>query len=59
MSVDFIRKYSLASSSAVQAASRKLMELDLLTVEGNVYSIPDMLLRMYLQKLRENSIVFI
>lgn len=59
MSVDFIRKYSLASSSAVQAASRKLMELDLLTVESNVYFIPDMLLRMYLQRLRENDIVFI
>lgn len=59
MSIGFIRKYSLASSSAVQAASRKLMELDLLTVEDNIYSIPDILFRMFLRRLRENDVVFI
>ena len=58
MSIGFIRKYSLASSSAVQAAGRKLMELNLLTVEDNIYFIPDILFRMYLQSLRENDIVF-
>ena len=41
MSAGFIRKYSLVSSSAVQAAARKLMELDLLTEEDNIYFIPD------------------
>lgn len=59
MSASFIRKYALTSSSAVQAASRKLMELDLLTVEDNVYYIPDILFRMYLQRLRENNVLFI
>lgn len=59
MSASFIRRYALTSSSAVQAASRKLMELDLLTVEDNVYYIPDILFRMYLQRLRESSISFL
>lgn len=59
MSASFIRKYALASSSAVQAASRKLMELDLLTVEDNVYYIPDILLGMYLQRLKESNILFL
>ncbi|WP_291529351.1 hypothetical protein [Bacteroides sp. UBA939] len=59
MSAGFIRKYSLVSSSAIQAAARKLMELDLLSVEDNTYFIPDILFRMYLQRLRNNNMVFI
>lgn len=58
MSTGFIRKYSLVSSSAIQAASRKLMEMDLLTVEENIYYIPDILFRMYIQKLKESNLVF-
>ena len=59
MSASFIRKYALTSSSAVQAASRKLMELDLLTMEDSSYYIPDILFRMYLQRLRESDILFL
>lgn len=59
MSAGFIRKYSLVSSSAVQAAARKLMELDLLTEEDNIYFIPDILFRMYLQRLKNTNIIFI
>ena len=59
MSAGFIRKYSLVSSSAVQAAARKLMELDLLTEEDNIYFIPDILFRMYLQWLKNTNIIFI
>lgn len=59
MSASFIRRYALASSSAVQAASRKLMELDLLTVEEGVYYIPDVLFRMYLRRLRESNWAFV
>lgn len=40
-------------------ASRKLMEQDLLTVEDNIYSIPDILFRMFLRRRRENDMVFI
>lgn len=59
MSAGFIRKYSLVSSSAVQAAARKLIELDLLTEEDNVYFIPDVLFRMYLQRLKNTNLIFI
>ena len=59
MSTAFISKYSLASSSAVQAAARKLMEYDLLTVEDGTYFIPDVLFRMYLLRLRNNKHEFI
>lgn len=59
MSTAFIRKYALTSSSAVQAACRKLMESDLLTVENGTYHIPDVLFRMYLQRLRNGQINFL
>lgn len=55
MSAAFIRRYALTSSSAVQAATRKLMELDLLTQENGEYYIPDILLRMYLRQLKEGG----
>jgi AAA+ ATPase superfamily predicted ATPase len=59
MSADFIKKHSLSSSSAVQAAARKLMEIDLLTVEAGVYFIPDVLFRMYLQRMMKSDYSFI
>ena len=59
MSAGFIRKYSLASSSAVQAAARKLIELDLLTEEDTIYFIPDILFRMSLQRLKNTNIIFV
>ena len=51
MGADFIRRYSLASSSAVQAAAAKLRKMDLLTVRDGAYLIPDIMLRMYLQRI--------
>lgn len=51
MSEKFIRKYSLASSSAVQTAAAKLKKMDLLAFLDGKYFIPDILLRLYLQKL--------
>lgn len=52
MSAAFIKSHSLTSASAVQAATRKLMEADLLSVENEVYYVPDILLRFYLRKLQ-------
>ena len=49
MSAAFIKSHSLTS---VQAATRKLMEADLLSVENEVYYVPDILLRFYLRKLQ-------
>lgn len=47
---EFIRKHALASASAVQAASKKLLESGLITFENNVYSVQDIFLRLYLKR---------
>ena len=47
---EFIRKHALASASAVQAASKKLLESGLITLENNVYSVQDIFLRLYLKR---------
>jgi len=59
MSAKFIKKYALASASAVQAAVRRLMEADLLTVSDGCYSVPDILFRLYLQRLKRPSVAFL
>lgn len=59
MSAAFIRKYALSSSSAVQAACRKLMEADLITVENSIYYVPDILFRMYLLRLKNEHVTFL
>ncbi len=51
MGTQFIRRYSLPSASAVQASVRKLMETDYVTFYDGVYSIPDVLFRMYLKRI--------
>lgn len=48
---EFIRRHALASASAVQAASKKLIETGFVTVEDNVYSVQDIFLRLYLLRL--------
>ena len=47
---EFIRKHALTSASAVQAASKKLLEVGLITIEEGVYSVPDIYLRLYLRR---------
>lgn len=51
MGVQFIRKHSLTSASSVQNALQKLMELDLVGLEDGTYYIPDILMRMYINKI--------
>ena len=51
MGQQFIRRHSLASASAVQATIRKLLEMDLITLNEGKYSVPDVVFRMYLQRL--------
>jgi len=51
MGASFIRRYSLPSASAVQASVKKLLETDFVTVYDGVYSIPDVLFRMYLKRI--------
>lgn len=47
-SAAFIRRFALASSSAVQNAARKLIESGLITRNGTEYRIQDPLLRIWL-----------
>lgn len=54
--VNFIRKYSLASSSAVQTAANKLKNMDLLTVSDGAYHISDPMFRTYLRRLANPSL---
>mgnify|MGYP004444290435 CR=1 FL=1 len=50
LSGNFVRKHSLSSQSAVQAACGKLIEMGLLTKEENAITIEDHFLRIYLSR---------
>lgn len=52
MSVAFIKKHGIATPSVMQTAVNKLLQMDLITVENGVYSVSDILLRIYLQSIR-------
>lgn len=47
----FIKRYSLASSSSVQAATKKLIDKDLITETNNVYSVTDKLFAMWINQV--------
>lgn len=47
----FIKKHSLLSASSVQAASKKLLEMDLITLDNGFYTIPDRFLQLYINLL--------
>ena len=51
MGAQFIRRYSLPSASAVQSSVKKLLEADFVTYFEGVYTIPDVLFRMYLKRI--------
>ncbi|MBR1485333.1 MAG: ATP-binding protein [Prevotella sp.] len=51
-SVAFVKRHRLKSSSAVQAASKKLLEYDLLTRRDGAYSIADPLMALWLKSRR-------
>ena len=53
MSGPFLRKYHLMSASAVQNAIKHLLELDLVTLENKQYTVADIFLRMYINKISE------
>jgi len=46
----FVRKHSLKSASAVQAAAKKLIQKDILKREDDSYSISDPLFKLYLTR---------
>jgi len=47
----FIKRHALLSASSVQAAMKKLLDLDLVTVENASFAIPDHFLLLYIKKL--------
>lgn len=48
MSGSFIKRHALASASAMQSAVKKLLESELITVKGGIYSLSDILFRLYI-----------
>lgn len=53
LSASFIKKYALVSSSSVQSALKKLTELEFITVNGNTYSVSDIMIRLYITDYTE------
>lgn len=50
-SAAFIKRHSLASASSVQAATKKLLEKDLITEINKVYSVTDKLFAMWINAM--------
>lgn len=48
LSAAFIKRHALVSSSSMQSAIRKLTELELISVNGNSYSVSDIMIRLYI-----------
>lgn len=51
LSVDFIKRYSLTSTSSVQAATRKLLDRDLITETNKIYTLTDKLFAMWINRV--------
>ena len=51
LSGEFIKRYSLASSSSVQAAIRKLLDRDLITETDKIYTVTDKLFAMWINQV--------
>lgn len=56
MSGDFIKSNTLLSASSVQGALRKLLEIDLLTKEDNIYSVNDKFLELWIKSCYDTPI---
>ena len=51
LSAEFIKRYSLASSSSVQAATKKLLDRDLIMETDKSYSLTDRLFAMWIKRM--------
>lgn len=54
-SASFIKRHSLASSSSVQSAMKKLLEKDIITEINKVFSVTDKLFAMWINEIYGNS----
>lgn len=53
MSGSFVNKHRLVSSSVVQNAAKRLLEMDLITIDNKQYSVQDVFFRRYLTQIAE------
>ena len=51
LSGEFIKRYSLTTSSSIQAATKQLLEKDLITETNKVYSVTDKLFAMWINQV--------
>ena len=59
MGEEFIRKYSLMSSSSVQTSAAKLRKMEMIAVNEGNYHIPDIMFRLYLLRLADPAKKFL
>ncbi len=53
-SAEFVKRHSLTSASSVQSAAKKLLDKDLITEIGKVFSLTDKLFAMWINKIYGN-----
>ena len=58
-SAEFIKRHSLSSASSVQSATKKLLEKDIITEIGKVYSLTDKLFAMWINGIYGLSLIHI
>ena len=56
-SAEFIKRHSLSSASSVQSATKKLLEKDIITEIGKVYSLTDKLFAMWINGIYGNKFI--
>lgn len=54
LSAAFIKKHALVSSSSMQSAIKKLTDMELIAVNGNTYSVSDIMIRLYITDNLDN-----
>lgn len=58
LSANFIKRHSLASASSIQAATKKLLEKDIITEVNKTYSVTDKLFAMWINRVYGQYLLF-
>lgn len=48
LSADFIKRHALVSTSSMQSAIKKLIEMELISTHNNTYSLTDIMMCLYI-----------
>lgn len=51
LSTAFIKKHAIASTSSMQSALKKLIDMELISVSGNIYSVSDIMVQLYIKNV--------